>query len=292
MDDRTPSDDELREMEAMVADSIERGIVGFLTGLDYTPQCHAATEKVQRLAGRLAPFGFPFVAHIRGYHGICGTRSTNSSTSEQTKGYPCTFLTSSWAGRRRDPPNGPSTSSNPHASEASTSPPTYPYVPGSGSLFALLPQRFHSLPEDELRVSLEDEAVRNDLIQSLGDSAGPWDLHWDVVVCHVAAENSEALLGQTVREAAAEHDQYPAAFACDVLLENDFQVGIVNIADRTKVREADIQAVLVNRLVGIGSNGIFGKKPHPRTYTGPSLGSSGATSVRSTSCRSKKRCGR
>lgn len=268
MDDRTPSDDEIREMEAMVTDAIERGAVGFSTGLDYTPQCYAATEEIQRLAGQLAPFGLPFVAHIRGYHDNMWHALDEFIDIGADEGIPVHLSHFKLGGTK----TGLSERAlhlvqSARERDVDFTADVYPYVPGSGSLFALLPQRFHSLPEDKLRASLEDDETRTDLTQSLGDSAGPWNLNWDdVVLCHVASEDSEAVLGQTVREAASERDQHPAAFTCDVLLENDFQVGIVNTADRTEEREKDIQAVLANPLVGIGSDGIFGKKPHPRTY--------------------------
>jgi len=65
MADRDPTDEELQAMCELVDDALENGAIGFSTGLVYTPQVNAPTEEVRRLASRLAPYGRPFVAHIR-----------------------------------------------------------------------------------------------------------------------------------------------------------------------------------------------------------------------------------
>ncbi|MEF8857507.1 MAG: amidohydrolase family protein, partial [Halolamina sp.] len=65
MADRAPTEDDLAKMASLVDDALEAGAIGFSTGLVYSPQVNATTAEVQRLAAALAPYGRPFVAHIR-----------------------------------------------------------------------------------------------------------------------------------------------------------------------------------------------------------------------------------
>jgi N-acyl-D-amino-acid deacylase len=65
MADCDPTDVELTEMADLVTAGLEAGAIGFSTGLVYPPQQNASTDEVATLSERLAPYGRPFVAHIR-----------------------------------------------------------------------------------------------------------------------------------------------------------------------------------------------------------------------------------
>ena len=65
MTDSEPTDGELWRMADLVTEALADGAVGFSTGLVYAPQVVATTREVATLAECLAPYGRPFVAHIR-----------------------------------------------------------------------------------------------------------------------------------------------------------------------------------------------------------------------------------
>ncbi|QLG61047.1 N-acyl-D-amino-acid deacylase family protein [Halorarum salinum] len=268
MDNRKPSDDELQKMQEMVSNAIENGAVGFSTGLDYTPQCYAATEEIQQLAGQLASSGLPFVAHIRSYRDKMWNALDEFVDIGESEGIPVHLSHFKLGGAKR----GLSERAlhivrSARERDIDFTADVYPFVPGSGNLFTLLPRRYHSMTGAELRASLKDEETRTELIQSLSEGVGPWNLNWkNVLLCHVDSEDSEDVLGKTILEAASERNQHPALLVCDILLKNEFKVGIVNLSEQKETTEQDIRSVLSDDLVGIGSDGMFGKKPHPRTY--------------------------
>lgn len=270
MSDRTPSDEDYAKMQEMVTDALQEGAVGFSTGLDYTPQCYATTEEVRQLASQLTPFGLPFVAHIRSYGNHMWEALDEFIDIGASENVPLHLSHFKLSGTK------PGLSErvlhivqSARERNVDFTADIYPYVPGSGSLFALLPGKYHSMNEDELRDQLKDEEMRSVLAQSMANGAGPWNLDWgNVVLCNITSEEFKDVLGRDVNEAASERNQSPVEFVCDLLLVEDFQVGIINTIndDVSEASDRDVQTVLAHRLVGIGSDGIFGEKPHPRTY--------------------------
>jgi N-acyl-D-amino-acid deacylase len=64
-ENRKPTDEEMRQMEALVAKAMEDGAVGFSTGLVYVPGTYADTEEVLALARVAASYGGLYATHMR-----------------------------------------------------------------------------------------------------------------------------------------------------------------------------------------------------------------------------------
>ncbi len=64
-DDRPPTDSELEEMEALVAEGMEAGAWGISTGLIYIPSRYADTEELIALSEVVADYGGIYASHIR-----------------------------------------------------------------------------------------------------------------------------------------------------------------------------------------------------------------------------------
>ena len=65
MEDRAPSGDELERMQALVAESLDAGAMGFSTGLFYAPGNYARLEEVIALATVAAARGKLYSTHMR-----------------------------------------------------------------------------------------------------------------------------------------------------------------------------------------------------------------------------------
>lgn len=61
----TPSEEQLRAMEALVREAMEAGALGLSTGLEFEPGRSAPTEEVLRLASVAGEYGGCYVSHIR-----------------------------------------------------------------------------------------------------------------------------------------------------------------------------------------------------------------------------------
>ena len=65
MADRTPTEDEMVEMQWLVRRGMEAGAYGLSSGLFYAPGSYATTEEVAALGGVVAEFGGLYTSHIR-----------------------------------------------------------------------------------------------------------------------------------------------------------------------------------------------------------------------------------
>lgn len=62
---RAPTEAELEQMQAMVAQAMEQGAIGLSTGLRYVPGAYSETEEVVALAEIAARYGGIYASHIR-----------------------------------------------------------------------------------------------------------------------------------------------------------------------------------------------------------------------------------
>ncbi len=64
-DDRAPTPDETRKMEALVEEGMKDGAVGLSTGLIYVPGTYAKTDEITNLARIVARYGGLYATHMR-----------------------------------------------------------------------------------------------------------------------------------------------------------------------------------------------------------------------------------
>ena len=64
-DDRAPTPDEMRKMEALVEQGMKDGAVGLSTGLIYVPGTYAKTDEITNLARIAARYGGIYATHMR-----------------------------------------------------------------------------------------------------------------------------------------------------------------------------------------------------------------------------------
>jgi N-acyl-D-amino-acid deacylase len=65
LDDRPPTPDELKQMEAIVEQAMKDGAVGLSTGLIYVPGTYAKTDEIVDLARVVARYGGLYATHMR-----------------------------------------------------------------------------------------------------------------------------------------------------------------------------------------------------------------------------------
>ena len=271
MADRDPTADELDEMADRVTESLEAGALGFSTGLVYPPQVNASTEEVATLATRLRPFGRPFVAHIRSEgrgiwdaldefidigaeHEIPLHVSHFKVSGKSVQGRSDRVLELVEVARARG---------------IDVTADKYPYAAGNTMLTAVLPPWVHADGPDGVRTRLRDpaarERIRRDIeewrIDGWENNAGKtgWE---NLVVTNLSDPDLADVEGRTVAEIAEQWDCTPVDAVCDVLLAEDLSVSMITHSQS----EADVQTMLVNERIGLGTDGLFGGRPHPRTY--------------------------
>lgn len=271
MDGVDPTDAELEEMAALVAEGLEEGAVGFSTGLVYTPQVYADTEEVSRLAAELAPYGRPFVAHIRSEgrwiwealdefvdigveHGIPLHISHFKLTGSAQRGKAESLLEGVEIARERG---------------VDLTADQYPYTAGSSMLTSLLPPWVQSADSTEMRGVLADpaqrEAIRTDIeewrIDGWENVAGKTG--WDRIrVTNLGSEEYHEEEGRDIAALARDRESTPVDILCDLLLAEDLEASMIAHGQAG----SDVRAIMQSDRVAVATDGLFGSRPHPRVY--------------------------
>ena len=271
MDSRAPEEAELVEMADLVTEALEDGAVGFSTGLIYTPCVYADTDEVRTLASRLAPYGRPFVAHIRSEGRWIWEALDEFVDVGASAGVPLHLSHFKVGGRIQQGKARRALELVETARERGVdlTVEQYPYTAGSTMLSAVLPPWVHAEGPagtlDHLRDETARERIRKDIThwridgwENIGALTG-WE---DVVIANVPSEANETYEGLSVAEIAADRGTGPIDAACDLLVEEELGVSMV----LHQLDEDDVRAILGSERVCIASDGLFGGKPHPRVY--------------------------
>jgi len=261
MADRSAEESELAAMADLVTAALKAGAIGFSTGLIYTPQVTADTDEVQRLAGRLASFGRPFVAHIRNEtDDIWGALDefVDIGDDEEIPLHLSHF-------KLALPPQHGKAERAIGVLEAARergvdiTADQYPYTAGSTMLAELLPSWVRTDGTDEAVKRLGNGEDRARIRQYIENRPEAWE---NVVVTSVASDANEGFEGMALDKIAEARNQDPAAAVMDLLLEERLEVSKIT----HMLADEDVETILANKQTSIATDGLFGGKPHPQTY--------------------------
>jgi N-acyl-D-amino-acid deacylase len=249
-----------------VAEALDQGAVGFSTGLEYSPQRHADADEVRTLAAELEPYGRPFVAHIRSYRETMWEALDEFVDVGAETGVPVHLSHFKLGGSKTglsDRARALARAARERGIDFTAD--LYPYAPGSTTLLAMLPAWVHAEGIENIPDTLADEASRDAIRREIDAASDSWSFDWDSLVISGLRSGNDGLLGRSIAEAASARAQHPVDFVCELLLGEDLEVTMVAMptSDRS---ETDVREVMTDDLVAVGSDGIFGDRPHPRVY--------------------------
>ena len=263
---RSPSGREMATMQSLIEQGMEDGAAGFSTGLSYPPNAGAGSDELIRLCRTVAKHKGFYVTHMRNYFDQIFEALTEAIRigreaqvpvmvshlkigSERHRGRAGEMLALIEQARRE----GVDVTMN-----------CYPYQAGSGPLFRLLPDWSAEGGPDAMAARLSRPATRREIAASFREA----DFDWRA--CAISAVGSEAnkrLEGQTFDRAIRESGKDPVDFICDLLLQEEFEVSIVNFAGDEVAAAGDIRAVMTHPATMVCTDGLLiGRSPHPRTF--------------------------
>jgi N-acyl-D-amino-acid deacylase len=262
--DRRPDGGEIRAMRREVRLGLEAGARTLSFGLIYMPGAFSETEELVELAEEAAPFGAPLVPHVRTEaEGVLGAIGEMIEVSRRS-GAPLHLSHLKVIGNKELV--GPLLNLIDDASaDIDITFDQYPYGAGSTVLSSLLPPWAQAGGPSETLKRLEDPAQREAMARDVERGLPDWDNSYgacgpeNIIVIHAPREE---VVGRTLVEIAEESGSDPFVAALDLLKESELDVAMINhYADEEAVR-----AVFRHPLQLVGSDGIFGARPHPRLY--------------------------
>ncbi|MEV5537905.1 D-aminoacylase [Saccharopolyspora shandongensis] len=269
-DDRAATDAELDRMREVLARSLDEGAFGMSSGLTYTPGMYADTGELAALCEVVAARGGFYSPHHRSYG--AGALAAYAEMIEISRITGCPLhlahATMNFSVNKGRAADLLSMLDEALAGGCDISLDTYPYLPGSTSLHALLPswamEGGVAATLERLRDPAQRARIRVVLEEEGSDGCHGVPVEWDTIEINgVRRADNAHLVGRTVAEAARAAGQQPTEFYFDVLVSEELGSSCLMHVGH----EENVQAIMRHRVHTGGSDGLLvGARPHPRAW--------------------------
>ncbi len=269
-EDRAATAEEVRRMCALLAEGMQQGALGMSSGLTYTPGMFADDAELVALCRIVAEHGGYYSPHHRSYGAgaLEAYREMIDVADESGCALHLTHATMNFAPNRGRAPELLALIDSAIEDGVDITLDTYPYLPGSTTLSALLPswsaaggpeallRRLHDR-DDRERIAYEMEHVGTD---GCHGCVTEWDTVQISGVGHAALADR---VGSTIAELATASGRPASEVYLDLLVEDRLATTILqHVGDEDNVR-----AIMRHRTHCGGSDAILvGDRPHPRAW--------------------------
>ncbi|MDP8949751.1 MAG: amidohydrolase family protein, partial [Actinomycetota bacterium] len=263
---RRPDREELRKMREEVRVGLEAGARTLSFGLIYMPGAFSQTEELVALAEEAAPFGAPLVPHVRNEaDGVLEAVGEMVEVARRS-GAPLHLSHLKVVGNADLVE--PLLELLEHArADIDITFDQYPYGAGSTVLSALLPPWAQEGGTSSTLARLRDSGQREAMQRDIERGLPGWENVYKacgaegIVVAHAANHRAEDV-GKTLAEVGEERGCDPFVAAMDLLRETGLDVTMID----HYATEQTVRTIFRHPLQLVGSDGIFGDRPHPRLY--------------------------
>ena len=269
-DDRAPTDDELAQMKALLAQALDDGAVGLSSGLTYTPGMYADDDELVALLEVVREHGGFYAPHHRNYGRRALEAYADCIEIARRSGVPLHLAHAhlGFAINKGRAPELLALIDGARDDGIEVTLDTYPYLAGSTYLHAFLPSWIHVGGVAATIERLRDKGLRERLRAEIEDEGCdgfheiPMD--WSIVVIGGARrEEHRRYIGLSVADAARAADARPIDFVCELLAAEE--LGVSCIAHTGN--EENVRTTMTHAVHTVGSDGILvGDRPHPRSY--------------------------
>ena len=277
--DRAPTPDELKKMQALVAEGMQEGALGLSTALQYPPAPYAKTDELIALAQTASQYGGIYATHMRSESNAEMAALDETFRIGREAHIPVEIFHLKAAGKQNwgKAPQVIARIEAARASGLDVAADTYAYTAWENSFSAFIPPWAHDGGNDQLIARLKDPATRAKIRADMLTPTDKWDNEWlaiegpeDILI---TAVNNSALLpyeGKRISDIAKEWHEDAIDTICDFLIKDnaDTSVAVFGMA------QPDVELILQqpwvsvdNDASGTSPEGLLGTEhPHPRAY--------------------------
>lgn len=278
-DNREPNDGELKKIVQIIDESMKDGAFGMSLGMIYVPTVFATNRELIETCRIVAENNGIVGMHMRneGNNLISSVQEVIDLTKKTGVSFQISHLKS--GGRN-----------NWHTSISKVikmiesaredgldiSFDQYPYDSCSTMLRQILPPWVLDGGNEKMKTRLSDKEIRTKINKQINGespldgscSKAGWDNYvqlggWDgILITSLKFKNNQDFLGKTIKQISDETNKEPLDVACDLLIEEEGAVGMAVFM----MCEDDIKTIMKHELGMIGTDGLYGSKPHPRLY--------------------------
>ncbi|MDQ1606261.1 MAG: N-acyl-D-amino-acid deacylase [Microbacteriaceae bacterium] len=269
----TPTPEERLEMVDLAAAALEQGAVGLSSGLVYAPGSYSSHDEICEIVEQAARYGALYSSHMRDQGDGFLVSVTETIDVGRRTGAAVQIAHHKVVGERNWGAVTESIAMIRHARATGidAGSDVYPYLAGSTTMTALLPDWALAGGPDAMLERLADAAVRARIKSDWVTGRPQWDnrvasIGWgNIYISHLETEGNQDLVGLSVTQAATlrARAEGPEDFLLDLLLAEGGAVGNIQVA----CSEHDLRVVMREPSTSFGSDGLFvGRRPHPRLH--------------------------
>lgn len=266
---RTTTKYEMDKMRELVEEGMRQGAIGVSSGLVYPPNVFSNKDELIEICKGAAKYDGCFVVHIRNESSHSLEALEEVIDVARQSGVRLHISHFKVAGKRNREKFKKALEKFDAGREEGIEITfdQYPYTAGSTVFHAILPPWMHSGGTEEMLDRLKDPNIRERIKSDLETNTQyeNWVLNcgWEnITITTVATERNKHLEGKNLRDIAELRGTDPAEAAFDLLIEESG--GITMVVHWGN--EEDVLFGMRHSLQIVGSDGIFGGKPHPRLY--------------------------
>ena len=270
--DRKPTADEFLLMKQLTRESMQAGVVGISTGLEYAPGSFSTTEELVEICREARKLGGIYATHMRSEQTEVLEAIDEAITISQEAGISLqishlkTNYRENWD--KLDQVFEKIETAQKELGHVLAD--RYSYHASSTGLGTLFPMWAREGTTEDVINRLKDKSLDAMLREYVGEmerKLGSWD---KVLISSVPSEKNRHFQGKNVLESARETGKQCYEFIRDIVIEENNAVGMIKFG----MSEDNLRKILAHPLLTIGSDGYslapygpLGKgNPHPRSY--------------------------
>ena len=262
---------QIARMQAEVARAMDEGAIGVSTGLIYPPGSYASTEELIAVARPAGERGGFYFSHIRGEGDTLLAAVAEAILIGRETGAAVQISHFKAAGRDNWGKSAQALEliDQARAEGLDVTTDMYPYLAGSTSLSAALPERAQEGGKEAILKRLADAETRQQMRADMQSTGFFRATEWDKVLISGSPKN-RAYEGRSVADLAAEADKSPCDWIFDTLLETELDVSMITFMMSEENRKVELRhpAMMIGTDgEGRATEGPLGRGvPHPRNY--------------------------
>ncbi|RYM02731.1 D-aminoacylase [Sporolactobacillus sp. THM7-7] len=268
-DGRPATHEEMEQMRELVEEGMRQGAVGVSTGLVYPPNVFSNKQELIELCKGAAKYDGCFVVHIRNeslYNLEALDEVIDVARQTGVRLHVSHFKVIGQRNREKFP-LALEKMEQARAEGIEVTFDQYPYTAASTVFQSILPPWMHEGGTLKMLDRLKDSSVRKRIIKDIETNTDyenwVFNCGWEnIVIASVKTKANKILEGKNMVAISELRGQTPYEAAFDILIEEKAAVTMIIHFGK----EEDLLLGMCHPLQVVGSDGVFGGKPHPRLY--------------------------
>ncbi|MDF2512216.1 MAG: N-acyl-D-amino-acid deacylase [Herbinix sp.] len=270
LDNRQPTSQEMKKMCEILRRELEAGGIGLSSGLIYIPCAYSRTQELIELCKVVAEYQGVFVVHQRSEADDIIPSMKEIIQIGRKSGVNIHFSHFKVCGKKNWDKLDQMLALLDKAKEEeiNVSFDQYPYTAGSTMLSVILPPWVHAGGAEKLIERLQDEGIRNRIIEEISIGLPGFDNFIDfagtdgIFITSTVTEQNQELIGLSLEELGKRKGKHPLQATFDLLVEENNAVGMVNFNGSEEV----LKRLMKREEMNACTDGLLAGKPHPRVY--------------------------